>query len=89
MNRSEQLKDASLCLFLARYCGNKTEDARKRAIDLARHELARTVRSWRTIGNAKSQRDAINRRQRRAQRDGVELWRKGAICGMEFAQRKW
>lgn len=89
MNRSEALNLASMRLFIAQHCGDKTGDARKRAIDLARHELFRTVRSWRAIGNAKPQRDAINRRQRRAQRDGVELWRKGVLFGMEFAQRKW
>lgn len=89
MNRSETLNLASMRLFIAKHCGGRSPAAKDRDVQVARHDLVRTVRAWRAIGCATHQREAINRRQRRAQCDGVELWRRGVICGMEFAQRKW
>lgn len=37
----------------------------------------------------RNQREALNRRQRRAQDSGVILWRKGTVCGIPFIQRRW
>ena len=89
MNRSEQLKDASLRLFFARCCGQKTPTERRRDVEIARGELKRAVRRWRWIGMHEPQREFLNRRQRRAQREGVKLWNLAYPFGIEVAQRKW
>lgn len=41
------------------------------------------------LGDCKAQREHLNRRQRKAERDGVGLYHIARPFGIEFAQRKW
>jgi hypothetical protein len=81
------LSDIAYSRFLLRH--GQTLSKWEKRIELIRlSRLANMlIKRWRH-GN-KGQRDMINRRQRKAQAQGVQLWNTIIVCGEEFAIRKW
>lgn len=68
---------------------NKTAIERRWAANEALRDLTNAIRAWRTLGNHPTQREALNRRQRRAQREGVAIYHVAKCFGIEVFTRKW
>lgn len=83
-----RLSDLALRLWVARRCGDKSATARRIDVERARADLKRVLRAgW--CPRYRVQREELNRRQRRAASDGVQLFHKAEISSIPAFVKKW
>ena len=83
-----RLSDLALRLWVARRCGDKSATARRIDVERARADLKRVLRAgW--CPRYRVQREELNRRQKRAASDGVQLFYKADIFSIPTFVKKW
>lgn len=87
----QTLNSLSLGLWISRNAvRNDPRSVEKRGnLSRAIHALRFRVRFGPISANAKPQRAALNRRQLRAQSEGVSVWVESIVCGEVWLSRKW
>jgi hypothetical protein len=83
-----RLSDLGFGLWVARCCGDKSDTARRIDVERARIDIRRALRAgW--CPRYRVQREELNRRQKRAASDGVQLFYKADIFSIPVFVKKW
>lgn len=83
-----RLSDLGFGLWIARCCGDKSATARRIDVERARIDIRRALRAgW--CPRCRGQREELNRRQKRAASDGVQLFYKADIFSIPVFAKKW
>lgn len=83
-----RLSDLAFRLWVARCCGDKSATARRIDVERARIDIRRVLRAgW--CPRYRVQREELNRRQKRAASDGVQLFYKAEIFSIPAFVKKW